>query len=282
MAAELIRITGLSYRYPGSKKWALQDINLTVAPGELVALMGENGAGKTTLCQCLNGIIPHSRGGRLKGRVMVAGLDTATTLVARLALKVGMVLEDPETQLFTTLVKNEVAFGPENLGRPAGEIRRTITWALEVVGLQGYEERPPAALSGGQKQRLAIAAALAMQPQVLVLDEPTSQLDPVGSSEVLAVIRDLKERYGLTIVIATHDSETAAAFADRVCVLKEGRVLACDSPRVVFRDRELLRQAWVRPPQVAALADYIQARGVDLAGFPINLPEGRRMVTELL
>ena len=282
MAAELIRITGLSYRYPGSKKWALQDINLTVAPGELVALMGENGAGKTTLCQCLNGIIPHSRGGRLKGRVMVAGLDTATTPVARLALKVGMVLEDPETQLFTTLVKNEVAFGPENLGRPAGEIRRTITWALEVVGLQGYEERPPAALSGGQKQRLAIAAALAMQPQVLVLDEPTSQLDPVGSSEVLAVIRDLKERYGLTIVIATHDSETAAAFADRVCVLKEGRVLACDSPRVVFRDRELLRQAWVRPPQVAALADYIQARGVDLAGFPINLPEGRRMVTELL
>ncbi|MGI9861982.1 ATP-binding cassette domain-containing protein [Moorella naiadis] len=282
MSETLIRIEKLSYRYPRTKRWALKDINLEIKKGEFVAVMGENGAGKTTLCQCLNGIIPRSQGGKMKGRVTVAGFDTRETPIAHLAQKVGMVLEDPETQLFTTKISNEIAFGPENLGQPPEKIRQTIKWVLEVVRLQGYEDRPPTALSGGQKQRLAIAAVLAMQPEILVLDEPTSQLDPLGTLEVFAVIRELKERYGMTIVIATHNSEEIAQFADKVCVLKQGSMLAFDRPQVIFKDTQLLRQTWIRPPQVAELASYLQEQGVVLDGFPILLQEARPMVEELL
>ncbi|MFH1635229.1 MAG: ABC transporter ATP-binding protein, partial [Chloroflexota bacterium] len=161
---------------------------MTVPKGELLAVMGENGAGKSTFCQILNGIIPHSAGGRLRGTVLIEGIDTQESSVGQLSTKVGIVLEDPETQLFTTSVLNEVAFGPENLLMPVDEILERAKRVLKLVRLDGYEDRPPTNLSGGQKQRLAIAAGLVMQPSILVLDESTSQIDPLGVVEVLSLV----------------------------------------------------------------------------------------------
>jgi len=279
MAEIIIKIENLSYRYPRTKKWVLKDINLEIKQGEFLAVMGENGAGKTTFCQCINGVIPHSQRGKMKGRVIVAGINTVESSVSRLAQQVGMVLEDPETQLFTTRVRDEVAFGPENLNMPVPEILERVSWALKVVRLEQHADRQPTALSGGQKQRLAIAAAIAMKPKILVLDEPTSQLDPVGTEEVFTVIKALKDEYGMTVIIATHKSEEIAKFADRILVLKEGQVQALASPQEIFSNTKLLKENWIRSPQVSELATYLAEQGCPLSSFPILPQEAIRLLT---
>lgn len=277
-----IRVEGLRYRYERAKTYALQGIDLEIGWGEFVAIMGANGAGKTTFCLCLNGIIPHALGGRMKGRVIVAGMDTSQHRVPELAQEVGMVLQDPETQLFCSKVLLEVAFGPENLSVPVSELRQRVQWCLKAVRLEGYEEAHPLALSGGQKQRLAIAAALAMRPRILVLDEPTSQLDPRGVVEVFQVIRELNERYGITVVMTSHHSEEVAEFAERVVVLHEGRVLADGTPREVFSRADVVSKAWIRRPQVAELAHYVAERGLQLGRFPVLMSEALACVQEVL
>ena len=186
------------------------------------------------------------------------GQDTVEISTAALAQKVGIVLEDPETQLFTTSVANEVAFGAENLNIPVEEIRKRIDWALKVVRLEGFNDRPPTALSGGQKQRLAIAAALAMKPDIMVLDEPTSQLDPLGTEEVFEVIQELKEEYGMTIVMVSHKVEEIIRFADKVCVLHNGKILAYDRPEIIFKDQRLFEEVQINTPYSYKLAGYLE------------------------
>jgi energy-coupling factor transporter ATP-binding protein EcfA2 len=230
----------------------------------------------------INGVIPHSRGGQLRGQVIVAGLNTAEAGPARLAQEVGIVLDDPETQLFTTSVLHEVAFGPENLGVKPAEILRRAAWALDVVRLGGYEDTPPSALSGGQKQRLAIAAALTMMPEILVLDEATSQLDPVGAFEVLSIVQELNRNMGMTILMATDQAERVAQFCQRVTILHQGELLADGTPRHVFSDQSLLSRVMIRSPQVCQLATYLDDHGQPLPLFPINLDEARRSVERLL
>jgi energy-coupling factor transport system ATP-binding protein len=250
-------------------------LSLSIQPGTFVALMGENGAGKSTLCQMMNGIIPNSFGGRLVGNILIHGADTQEAGIVKLATQVGIVLEDPETQLFTTSVESEVAFGPENLSLPADEIRERVHWALGVVGLAGYESRMPTALSGGQKQRLAIAANIAMRPDILVLDEATSQLDPVGVEEVLSVVRDLNQKFGMTIVMATDASEMIARLMDRIVVLDQGKLVTTGTPREVFADLNLFQKFMIRAPQVSQLAARLHAAGHPLPQFPVTLEEAR-------
>ena len=270
----VIEVKGLYYRYPRGKRYVLEDINFSVDKGEFLAITGENGAGKTTLSLLLSGIIPHSQGGKMLGDVWINGMNTKEHSLSTLAQNIGIVLEDPETQLFTTKVFNEVCFGAENLEIPPDEIVERARWALETVRLTGYEDRPPTMLSGGQKQRVAIAAALAMCPNILILDEPTSQLDPVGTVEVFSVVKELKERYGMTIVMVTHDSEEIAYFADRLLVLSAGGVLACDTPRKIFADRQVSQTAWITAPQSSELALELEEAGVKSPVFPITLEEG--------
>jgi energy-coupling factor transporter ATP-binding protein EcfA2 len=277
-----IVLDDVSYRYPRARHYALRHLSLTIYRGEFVAVLGQNGAGKSTFCQALNGVVPQSRGGRMGGRVVVGGLDTREATVAELAQKVGIVLEDPETQLFTSSVLSEVAFGPENLGVHPQEILQRARWALEVVRLNGYEDHAPTALSGGQKQRLAIAAALAMHPAVLVLDEATSQLDPVGTVEVFSVVRDLNRQYGLTIVMATNKGEEVAQFCDRVLVLHAGELIAQGTAREIFANAGLFDRVMIRAPQVSQLATYLERRRIPLAGFPITLEEARRGIEQLI
>jgi energy-coupling factor transporter ATPase len=279
--AKHVCFENVCYQYSDAQVYALQDVNISIKKGQFVVLMGANGAGKTTFCQLLNGIIPHSLGGSMGGRVEVAGLDTKSHKVAELSQKVGMVLQDPETQLFTGSVKSEVAFGSENLGVPRNEIWERLTWALQVVRLEEFMERTPAALSGGQKQRLAIASVIAMRPEILVLDEPTSQLDPIGSYEVFSVVKELNEVYGMTIIMATHHSEEIAEFADRIVVFDEGRIVADDTPHKIFRQQELLQKTWIRAPQVSALANYLHKKGLNLPFFPTTIEEMEKCLEQI-
>lgn len=264
-ADAVIVIDGLHYTYPpllpdGQPVAALRGIDLAVAQGEFLALMGRIGAGKTTLCLALNGLVPHTTGGTIRGDVIVLGLNTKRHAVADLAAQVGVVFQNPEEQLFHMRVEDEVAFGPENLGLPRMEIAERVTWALRAVGLEAFQQRSPIRLSGGEKQRLALAAVLAMRPQVLVLDEPTASLDPRGASDLIALLRELRETMDLTVVMATQDSEWVAEQADRMAVLHEGRIARLGSPDELLCQVADMRALGVRVPQVAEVAAELNAR----------------------
>ncbi len=268
-ARKIINIENVSYSYPREKKKALSNINLSIAKGEFLAVMGADGAGKTTFCKLLNGIIPHSLEGRLCGTVTVAGKNTAETAVPELACKAGLVLDDPDAQIFTSSVRREAAFGPENLLLPLSEIERRVNLALSVVGLSGFEDRNPATLSGGEKQRLAIASVLAMESEILVLDEPLARLDPQGAAEVMSVLRSLREslreKYQLTIIMATNDSNKTAGCADRVCVLNNGQIVVCDETENIIGDSLLLEKHGIQPPNDTDIHSVFQIDNLKFA-----------------
>jgi len=276
----VVSLENVSWSYARASGPALTDLSVRIGEGEFVAVMGENGAGKTTFCRLLNGLVPHSMPGALLGTVMVDGTDTRLSSVARLSEKVGMAFDDPETQFFTARVFDEVAFALENMVLPPGEIVEKTRWALDAAGLSEYADRPPATLSGGQKQRLAIAAALAQANRVLVLDEPCSRLDPVCTREVLSFIRDLRADKRLTVVMATGSPQEAADFADRVCLLKNGRLLAFDAPGRVFSDGRLLDAAGVDPPEVSQFAFRMAGLGEPLPRFPVTVDGAVESVLE--
>jgi energy-coupling factor transporter ATP-binding protein EcfA2 len=276
----VITLENVSWIYARAQDWALKNISIAIGEGEFIAVMGENGAGKTTFCRLLNGLIPHSLPGKLLGTVTIDGILTVSSSVAQLAGKVGKVFEDPDTQLFTATAGDEAAFALENLLLPPQEIRERVRWALEITGLAAYADYAPSALSGGQKQRLAIAAALAMAEKVLVLDEPTSQLDSSGAREILSLISDLRTRRGLTVVMATASGEEAAEFADKICVLKNGSLAAFDTPRRIFADQRLLADSGISSPQVSEFAHRMTAQGSPLPRFPVNADEAAESVLD--
>ena len=272
----IVSIEDLSYQYPRSPGLALREINLTIHKGEFLGVIGPTSAGKTTLCLALNGIVPQFYGGRFFGRIGVCGLDTLETPIHQLAQHVAIVFQDPETQLIANSVEDEIAFALENLCVPRDEILRRIPAVLEIVRLDGTEKKHPTELSGGEKQRLAIAAALALRPEVLVLDEPTSQLDPLGSQQVFATVRELNTSLGVTVILASHASEELAEFADRIALLANGQLMDVDLPSRVFAKVDLLRECATRPPQVTSF--YAHLRQSDLAppSIPVTLAEAKR------
>ncbi len=270
----IVYLDQVSYMYPRSKEPVLQDISLGIRKGEFLGLIGPTGAGKTTLCLTLNGIVPQFYGGRFFGRVTVAGLDTLEHPVSVMARHVGAVFEDPETQLIATSVENEIAFALENLCVPRAEILARIPRVLAAVRLAGTEQKHPHELSGGQKQRLAIAAALALQPELLILDEPTSQLDPIGAEEVFATVYELNKEHGVTIVMASHAAEEMAQYADRLAFLSAGRLVATGPPEQIYTDFELLAQHALRPPEVARTFHLIRQVGIPVGQVPVRLTEG--------
>lgn len=276
-----ISIRKVTYTYPGQDTPALKDVTLEVQKGEYLVVMGRNGAGKTTLCLFLNGVIPNVLGGKMRGRTELMGLDTRRHHVYELAQHVGMVLQDPEAQLFTSNVRSEVAFAAENLGVPRDEMIERIEWALDVVRLKDFVERPPTQLSGGQKQRLAIAAALVMRPSVLVLDELTSQLDPIGAQEVFSVLRDLNQDLGMTVVVSTHKSEYAARYADRIVVLDQGQIVAQGTPSEVFSQVDLLDRIYVQVPAVTRVEWGLKEALVREDRFSVVLEDTQAALSKL-
>jgi energy-coupling factor transport system ATP-binding protein len=274
MSDRIAVIKDVSYQYPQSTDFALSEINLEVKKGEFLGVIGPTGAGKSTLCLALNGIVPQFYGGRFFGSVTIAGLDTLEHPISKLAKHVGQVFEDPETQLISTSVENEIAFALENLKVPREEIIARIPKVLEAVRLEGTEQKHPYELSGGQKQRLAIAAAFAVQPDLLIFDEPTSQLDPVGAEEVFQTAYELNKDLGMTIVMASHSAEEMAAYTDRVALLSNGKIVQVGTPDQIYSDIEYLIDNEVRPPQVARTFYFIQQAGIQTQSIPVRMDEG--------
>ena len=273
MTKEIIQIENLTYQYAHTDKPALVDINLSIKKGEYLAIIGPCGAGKTSLALSLNGIVPHMTVGEMRGKVLVDGFDTTQTQVRDLAHIVGMVFDNPEYQLSQSSVLAEMAIGLENIGVPRKEMIKRIAEALEIVGLSGLEERSPLALSGGQQQRLAIAAALSMYPKVLVLDEPTSNLDPMGKEEVFSVAARLNRENQMTVVIVEHEVEVIADYADRVIVLDQGQIVNSGNVKEIFSDIDSLDRVGIRPPQVTAIASGLEKRGYNFKNLPVTLDE---------
>jgi energy-coupling factor transport system ATP-binding protein len=240
----VIVVSGLRFRYAGGHQDALHEIDLEVGAGELVGVVGANGAGKSSLCYALTGYIPHFYGGSIDGDVLVAGHDVRHTPVSQLVADVGLVFQNPFNQIsgarYTVL--EEVAFGLENLGVAQADLRPRALGALRATGLEDLADRSPFTLSGGEQQRLAISAVIAMQPRVLVLDEPTSQLDPAGTRSIFGVLQRLARERKTTIVLSEHKLGWLAAFVDRLLVLDAGQLVADGSPREVLT--AALTQPW--------------------------------------
>jgi energy-coupling factor transporter ATP-binding protein EcfA2 len=279
----VIKVENLTYAYPTSKDFVLKNISFTVNKGEVLAVIGPNGAGKSTLLKALNGLVPHFYGGKYGGRVIVSGFEVLNTPISKMSTKVGFVFQDPEDQIsgLALTVWEEVAFGLMMLGYPREEIDKRVREAIDYVGLTGLEKRSPFELSGGQMQRLAIATVLALRPEVIVMDEPTAQLDPLGKYEVLSVIEKLAES-GSTIVLAEHEIEEVVYFADKMLLLDKGEAVAYGDTRKVVTMVEELKRRGVDPPSVTELTSLLKEKtGVDVA-LPVTLEEAVKIYSELL
>ena len=276
----MISLKDLTFRYGDATKPALQDIELEIADGEFVLITGPSGCGKSTLCRCLNGLIPHFYGGEITGMVEVQELNVLEHPTKELATRVGMVFQDPENQLVAMDVEREIAFGLENLAFPREIIAKRIEESLDTLGISNIRYRQIHELSGGEKQKVAIASVLALHPDILVLDEPTSELDPKGAEDVLSTVKRLNDELGLTVILIEHRLDRVIHLVDRMIVLDEGRIVADDRPRRVLANGDMARVG-VGVPPIARMAQRLRDNGIDVSDIPLTVKEGRSMLEDV-
>ena len=276
----IIQANHLTFTYTGASMSSIQDVSITVSPGEFVVLTGPSGCGKTTICRCLNGLIPNFYSGDFIGELLVDGMNVKDHTTAELAAHVGMVFQNPENQLFSLSVERDVAFGPENLGLAREETRKRVDWALDVTGITDLKDKPPYELSGGQQQRAAIAGVLAMQPKVMILDEPTSFLDPKSALEILEVISDLNERLGITIILVEHRLDIVSKHANRVIVMDSGRIVLDGTPRDVYGEHA--RLIGIGLPRVTTLFNLLQRDGFEFPQTPTTVDAAADVLRKML
>ncbi|MDE7003186.1 MAG: energy-coupling factor transporter ATPase [Oscillospiraceae bacterium] len=276
----ILRTEHLTFRYTteeGVAPTVLDGVSLTIRPGEFVAVLGHNGSGKSTLAKHFNAILLPSG-----GKVWVDGMDSCDEdRLLDIRRRVGMVFQNPDNQIVASVVEEDVAFGPENLGVPSEEIRQRVDAALAAVGMTDYARHAPHLLSGGQKQRVAIAGVLAMRPRCIVLDEPTAMLDPVGRKEVLDTIRRLNREQNITVVLITHHMDEAAQ-ADRLIVMHNGHIVADDKPELVFQNVDGLRSLGLEVPEPVALLYELRQAGVDVPLTALTVDQCAAVLKELL
>ena len=276
----IIGASNLTFTYAGAPRSSVEDVSLEVSPGEFVVLTGPSGCGKTTVCRCLNGLIPNFYSGDFTGELVVDGMNVKEHTTAELSSHVGLVFQNPENQLFSLSIERDVAFGPENLGLSREETRRRVDWALEVTGITDLKDRPPYELSGGQQQRAAIAAVLAMQPKIIVLDEPTSFLDPKSALEILAVISDLNKKLGITIILVEHRLDLASKHANRVIVMDSGKIVLDGTPKQVYGEQA--RLIGIGVPRVITLFNLLQKGGLEFSQTPTTVEEAAQELRKML
>jgi energy-coupling factor transport system ATP-binding protein len=266
----MIKAEQLYFKYADEKedKYALEGINLEVKAGEFVAIIGHNGSGKSTLSKLLNGIYYPT-----EGKLYIDGIDTADEeMIWEVRKRAGMVFQNPDNQLVATIVEEDVAFGPENLGIPSAEIRKRVDEALASVSMEKFSRKPPHHLSGGQKQRVAIAGILAMKPKCIIFDEPTAMLDPSGRKEVMETILKLNREEQMTVVHITHYMDEAI-FADRVLVMDQGKIVLEGTPKDVFSQVERLRGLGLDVPQVTLVAHELAQKGISISDACLTVEE---------
>lgn len=259
----IIEAHNLGFRYEGSDGRALREVNFSVESGEFVLLAGPSGCGKTTLCRCLNGLIPHFYPGLQEGEILVDGSQVTSLPTSEVSRKVGYVFQNPENQLFALTVEKDVAFGPENLGLPRSEIRERVDWAMGITGTIELKDLAPYELSGGQQQRVALAGVLAMKPAVVLLDEPTSFLDPVTAEDVMKAVADLRLEHGITVIVVEHRLDLVSRYADRIIVMDSGTVVADGSMQDVLDGQfDQLTGLGVGVPRVSQLWAMLKRDGL--------------------
>lgn len=280
MSDAIIKTEDLVFRYTteeGVAPTVLDGVDLTIREGSFVAILGHNGSGKSTLAKHFNAILLPSG-----GKVYVDGMDTADeALLLDIRRQVGMVFQNPDNQIVASVVEEDVAFAPENLGVPPAEIRQRVDAALRAVGMTEYARHAPHLLSGGQKQRVAIAGVLAMRPRCVVLDEPTAMLDPVGRAEVMSTLRELRETFGITLVLITHHMDEAAQ-AQRLIVMAGGHIIDDGPPAQVFQHVDTLRSAGLAVPETVALLYALKQEGFDVPLDAISDEACAQVLADLL
>jgi energy-coupling factor transport system ATP-binding protein len=277
----MISVRGLGFRYAGGgERLALNGITLDVADGDFLGIIGPSGAGKSTFALALCGIVPHRCRGDFYGSVTVDGIDTVTASPEEMASRMGCVFQDVEGQLLASVVEDEILFGMENFGVPRGEIEERMDYALGVAGISGLRHRTIASLSGGQKQKVVIASVIALRPRVVVLDEPTGELDPLSSRRVFETLRELNERHGVTIVVIEQKIMMLCEFARRLAVMDEGRIVTDGNVRDALSRSDILESAGVNVPRVTTLAGKLRGAGYYEGPTPINVAEAETMARE--
>ena len=254
MNQPVLEFKHVTWTYEDAEQPALRDVSFTVNRGELVGIIGINDAGKSTLCRLCNGLIPHSFIGQLTGDVLVNGQSIRNMETAALARAVGSVFSDPEAQMSQVTVLDELCFGPANLNRPREEILAAAQSVMELLDLTRFRDRSPFQLSGGEQQRVAIASVLTMQPEILALDEPTSNLDPISTERIFQVIAQLNREVGTTVLLVEHEIELLAQYATRILVVHNGAILLDGAPQEVFSHQEIFEEIGLEVPQVTQIA----------------------------
>jgi energy-coupling factor transport system ATP-binding protein len=277
----IIEVEGLRYTYPNVESPALRGVDLSIDEGEFILLTGPSGCGKTTFGRCLNGLIPHFYNGDLEGSVLVNGLDVREHATSKLALNVGLIFQNPDNQIFALTVEKDVAFGLENLGTPRAQMMEDIAWALNATGIDHLRDRGTHELSGGQKQRLAIASILTMRPRILVLDEPTSFLDPIGAERTFQVLDTLNRDHGITIILIEHRVDLAAKYVGKVVLFGEGRITRVGSPEDIFLEEET-RLAGIGVPKLVELTKRLRAQNLDMPVTPLSPEAFIRQINPIL
>ncbi|NFI93024.1 energy-coupling factor transporter ATPase [Clostridium botulinum] len=282
MNQEMVNCTDVCFKYirneegAREEKYALKNVNLKVKKGEFLVVLGHNGSGKSTIAKHMNALLTPS-----SGTVIVDSLSTSEeNNLWEIRSRAGMVFQNPDNQLVATIVEEDVAFGPENLGVEAKEIRRRVDESLEKVGMSEYKRHAPHLLSGGQKQRIAIAGILAIQPKCIIFDEPTAMLDPSGRKDVLKTIKDINKNYGITIVLITHYMDEAAQ-ADRIVVMDGGEVKMEGTPKKIFPQVEMMKNIGLDVPQVTELTYELRKEGIDLPKEILNVDEMVNAICQL-
>ena len=278
----MITIQDFSFTYKGEKKPALQDVCLTVPEGGFLGVIGPAGAGKTTLARAVSGMIPHHYTGDYYGRVSVNGLDTVETSLSDISRLVGMVFQDVESQIISPMVEDEILYGLENFGVPREEIPARMEEALERVGIADLRDRTIGSLSGGQRQKVAIASIIALKPRVLVLDEPTGELDPRSSRQVFSLLKELNEEQGITVIVIEQKIMLLGEFAKQLAVLSDGKVLRQGETREVLAYSDELEAAGVNCPRVTTLSRLLKEKTGREQPVCVNLDEAEDMVRRLI
>nr|MDO8135212.1 ABC transporter ATP-binding protein [Candidatus Njordarchaeum guaymaensis] len=266
-----VRMENLTFTYAGARKPAIKNVNLEIIEGDYVVVTGPTGCGKTTLCRCFNGLIPHFHQGRMTGKVIVNGADTYKTKVSDLSQTVGFVFQDPENQLVALNAERELAFAPENLGLPREEIRARVEEVIEMVGIEELRYKAPYELSGGEQQRVAIAAVLTLKPKILVLDEPTSNLDPVSARRIVTLLGKINRDHGMTIILVEHRLDLVASYSNKVVVMNNGEIVVEGEPRLALSS-DYVEELGVGIPKILKLFKGLQI-GRSKYAFPLTPEE---------
>ena len=282
MAMIAVSVQDLGWKYAGRKNFAIEHVNLDIEENTFVSIVGPNENGKTTLVSCIKGIIPSSFHGVWRGKVEIFGKDVRSMSAQALADEIGFVFADPEAQFTSMTVEEELVFGLENIGLPLHEIKDRLDWVTGITLIEELLDKPPYEISGGQKQRVAIASVLAMKPRIMILDEPTSMLDPLGKDFIFEILTSLKKEQNLTLIVVEHNIEQVAPLSDQMILMYEGNIAKAAPPAEFFENSEVLSEHGISVPQATAFVDQLKSRYGYAGALPVDLQDAVSATQTLL